>query len=127
MSDPVMTKPVMPENSGDLQQAIWQALRTELTRKGLADALEAEPRPLVAVQLRRDPYDGTDAVYGEWRDPNGRLLGNLILHADGKIFAELDIMRPHPTDTRWFVEGVTAWGVPDALRAELKLLPALGE
>lgn len=126
MSETVATKPVLPEHSVSVQAEIWQALRHELTRKGLSDVLETEPRPLVATQLRRDPYDGTDAVYGEWRDPNGRLLGNLILHADGKVFAELDVMRPHPTDTRWFVEGVTAWGNPGALKAELKLLPALG-
>jgi hypothetical protein len=46
----------------------------------------------------------------------------VILHQDGKIFAELDVLQPHPTKTKFYVEGVNAWGSLNNLRAELKLL-----
>lgn len=113
-------------DSAPLLQEVWTALRDKLVNTGLPDLLDPTKQPFSFTNLRRDPYDGSEALYGEWRDPNGRLLGNLIVHEDGKTFAEFDVVQPHPTDQRWFVEGVSAWGKSGAIKTELKLLPALG-
>lgn len=109
-----------------LLEEAWNALRQELARTGFKDALSLVPRQFDRSELRRDPFDGSEALYNEWRDKAGQLKGSAVVHGDGQVFAEFDVVRPHPTDRRWFVESVTAWGRPGALKSELKLLPVIG-
>lgn len=104
---------------------IWQALHNQLLRAGFAE-LAGQGNELGLRELRRDPFDGSEALYSEWRGLDGRRLGTALIRADGNLYAELDVVKPHPTDPRWFVEGVTAWGRQGAIKTELKLLPALG-
>ena len=75
----------------------------------------------------RDPYSGGMAETLSWRDQHGRPLGRLIVHEDGSFYAEYDVLRPHPADRRWFVEGVIAWGKGEVLKSEPKLLPAFAD
>lgn len=110
-------KPVLEE--------VWQALQLQLQRAGFADGT-GQGNEFGLRELRRDPFDGSEALYTEWRGLDGRRLGTVLIRADGNVYAELDVVKPHPTDTRWFVEGVTAWGKKGAIKTELKLLPALG-
>jgi len=109
-----------------LLEEMWAALRTELAKSGFANALTLVPREFSMRELRRDGFDGTEALYSEWRSPQGSLLGSAIVHGNGTFYAEFDVVRPHPTDRRWFVEAVTAWGKRGAIKTELKLLPVLG-
>lgn len=104
---------------------IWQALHNRLQRAGFAESA-GQGHELGLRELRRDPFDGSEALYSEWRGLDGRRLGTALIRADGNVYAELDVIKPHPTDGRWFVEGVTAWGKQGAIKTELKLLPALG-
>lgn len=107
-------------------QSIWEAFHAQLTKAGFKDLQLGAANEFGMRELRKDPFDGSEALYSEWRGLDGRRVGNALIREDGNIYAELDVIQPHPTDTRWFVEGVSAWGKKDALKTELKLLPALG-
>lgn len=113
------------DEAGALIAQVREALRMELARGGFAEALGAVPAQLQRCELRRDAFDSSEALYGEWLDAQGSRLGSLLLHAGGQVYAEFDVLRGHPTDRRWFVEAVTAWGRAGALKSELRLLPAL--
>ncbi|OBS09178.1 hypothetical protein Thpro_021506 [Acidihalobacter prosperus] len=75
--------------------------------------------------LRRDPADGSMALVMEWRNAEGYRCGELVVNADGSLYAECDVLRPHPTDSRWFVEAITAWGRAGAINTEPRLLQAV--
>ena len=107
-----------------LEQVV-AALTSELERQGLSAAAQRVPAHCDRHQVQTDPFDGTQSLLGEWLDPQGHRLGSVILHQGGQLFAEFDVLLPHPTRRQWFVEAVTAWGDDNTLRAELRLLPAL--
>lgn len=105
---------------------VKQAMVKELARFGLEGLQTAIDKPFSMVTLRKDPFDGAETLLGEWRDKHGQLIGNMQVMANGQAFAEFDVVAPHPSDSRWFVEAVTAWGPIAALKTELRLLPATG-
>lgn len=110
-----------------LARAVCGAMAAELDRLGFPPGSVGVGDPSQALyHLDRDPASGTDSLVGEWRDPKGQRLGNLVFHADGTFFVEYDVVRAHPGDRRWFVEAVNAWGRDAEIRAEPRLLPALG-
>lgn len=105
---------------------IQAALVAELERAGLGHLQDRIPPQLSSHQMQTDPFDGSQSFAGEWRNAAGTKLGSVLIHQGGQVFAEFDVLVPHPTDERWFVEGVTTWGTAQQLKSELKLLPALG-
>jgi len=113
------------ESERPLLLELSEAMIAAMVKAGFDDTTPQVPVDIARKELRRDPYDGTDALYGEWYSPEGRRLGNVQVRADGNLYAEFDIVQPHPTDKRWFVESVTAWGSKGAVKTELKLLPSL--
>jgi hypothetical protein len=60
-----------------------------------------------------------------WRNARNERCGTLTINSDNSFYAEYDLFCPHPRDSRWFVEMVTAWGRGDLLRCEAKLIPCL--
>ena len=58
------------------------------------------------------------------RNARNERCGGLTINSDNSFFAEYDLFCPHPQDTRWFVEMVTAWGREESLRCEAKLIPS---
>lgn len=98
-------------------------LRNRLLRSGLPDVtLPAQPQ---RCRLVRDPYDGSSTLIAEWRKSQGKPLGSVVIHENGQLFAELDVLQPLPHDPSWFVDAVIAFGTPGELRTELRLTPAL--
>lgn len=106
-------------------EIVRDALRNELARKGIVQAATGISTDFKHCELRKDVVDGSAAFYGEWWDAHGGKVGSVIVHASGEFFAEYDVLINHPTDKRWFVEAVTAWGRPGVVKAELRLLEAL--
>lgn len=82
---------------------------------------------LAAVQFTRviDPGNQLPGYEGVWRNACNERCGALIINSDGSFYAEYDLFCPHPRDTRWFVEMVTAWGRDESLRSEATLIPSL--
>lgn len=110
-----------------LGQAICAALIGEACKLGFAGTeLELPEFDGARYSLQRDPASGRDSLVCDWTDARGQRCGHLLFHADGSFWAEYDVVRPHPSDGRWFVEAVTAWGRDNMIRTEPRLLPMLG-
>jgi len=109
---------------------IVQPLCTQLLDYLSELGLDRRGLPPIAVdglsyREQRDPYSGEVSLLGEWRTASGRLCGNLSYRADGSLYVEHDVLQPHPTDKRWIIEAITAWGTPDNLKLEPRLMLAL--
>lgn len=109
-----------------LLMTAWAALRSKLTETGVEDALIMIPPPEMAeYKLNIDPFDRSETLTGTWRNTTGEKLGELLIRGDKGVYAEFDVIRNHPSDVRWFVEAVTAWGSLENMKSELRLLPAI--
>lgn len=107
---------------------VWQAMRVCLYNASFEQDLDLLPRPeKAAYSIIDDPFDGSRILEGIWRDSTGNKQGEIRLRHDGSVYAELDVIRKHPVDVRWFVESVTAWGSTMNIKTELRLLPSTGE
>lgn len=117
-----------PDDCSPLGDSICAQLAGEIRKLGFPE----ENRPPVPVYRQaaftrsKDPYSGLESLIGTWRNGHGHRIGEIKLHGDGSFYAEYDVALPHPTNSRWFVEAVVAWGRNDVIKAEAKLLPALG-
>jgi hypothetical protein len=96
-------------------------LRNELLRRGMEDI--SVPGQLQSARLVTDPDDGTVTLIGEWRKHRGKVIGSVVIHANGELFAELGVRKPAPHDPKLRVEAVVAFGQPGALQTELRLTP----
>ncbi|MBT9099592.1 hypothetical protein KFZ76_17995 [Methylovulum psychrotolerans] len=109
-----------------LGEAVCQRLSAEIDKLGFA-ASEALPYPQydeARFELVKDPYTGGHNLACHWfNHANKQRLGKLQFNSDGSFYAEFDVVKPHPRKSQWFVEGVTAWGQADNIKAEAKLLP----
>lgn len=72
----------------------------------------------------KDPADGSECLSGSWLNKAGYRIGTFQLNGDGSFFAEHDVVLPHPSDKRWFVEAVTAWGKDSKIITEPRLIAA---
>ena len=106
--------------------AICQRLTDEIGRLGFPDP-SAPVYDQACFESEKDPYSGETTLCGRWLNGYGHSIGEIKFHGDGSFYAEYDVALPHPTDRRWFVEGVVAWGKGDKINSEPKLLAALGE
>jgi hypothetical protein len=115
----------LPAEVNELAGRIVLALQAEAERY-VAAAPKIE---LAAIQFTRvtDPASQQPGYEGVWRNARNDRCGTLTFNSDGSFFAEYDLFCPHPRDSRWFVEMVTAWGRGDDLTCEAQLIPSLGE
>ncbi len=107
---------------------ICQSLIEYLSEMGM----ESQRLPQIATNglvytEQRDPYSGEVSLQGEWHNAQGILCGSLSYRANGSLYIEHDVLQPHPTDGRWIIEAITAWGFPNDLKREPRLMPAIGE
>lgn len=115
----------LPADLGAMVERAVLALQQEAARytaPGTAPEIKLE-----AVQFTRviDPGNQLPGYEGVWRNARNDRCGTLTINSDGSFFAEYDLFCPHPRDTRWFVEMVTAWGNAASIRCEAKLIPGL--
>ena len=108
-------------------EKVRDVLKAQFERYGFSEPLAAIEDPMVNPDLRKDSFDGSQSLYTEWRTPSGALLGYILIHGGGQIYAEFDVLKPHPTKPQWVIEAITAWGDADNIKAEPRLLPALGD
>ena len=106
-------------------EAVCNAVHQEIVKLGLQETVD-EPRLDEAEYiLSPDPMNGKNSLMGTWRNLKGQKCGEIVFHADGTFYAEYDVVKPHPTNSRWFVEGIAAWGNGSVVKAEPKLLPVV--
>lgn len=107
-------------------ESVCRRLTDEINKLGFA-AAEIQDYPSyddATFVLIKDPYSGDQNLACYWYDDSKRQrLGSLQFNSDGTFYAEYDVVKPHPGKAKWFVEGVTAWGNVENIKAEAKLLP----
>ncbi len=107
----------MPEAEGReaAGQAVCAALRDQAARLGL-DLGEGPAWPPAGWRSQRDAYSGEDTMVGVWRD--GERYGELHFLPDGRVFAEYQVLLPHPGQPGTLVEAVSVWGHPLRLKGD---------
>jgi len=110
----------------DLAESVCLRLSEEINKLGFAEA-EIEDYPNfdeASFELIKDPYTGEHNLSCYWYDKSKKQrIGRLQFNSDGTFYAEYDVVKTHPNKSKWFVEGVTAWGKAENIKAEAKLLP----
>lgn len=106
-------------------EAVCDAVHREILKLGLQETVEEPKLDEAEYMLSPDPMNGKNSLKGTWRNVKGQKCGEIVFHADGTFYAEYDVVREHPTNRRWFVEGITAWGNDSVVKAEPKLLPVI--
>lgn len=110
----------------DLAECVCQRLSDEINLLGFAEE-EIKCFPVydnASFVLIKDPYTGEHNLTGYWYDKsNKQRIGRLQFNSDGTFYAEYDVVKTHPARSNLFVEGVTAWGKAENIKAEAKLLP----
>lgn len=71
-------------------------------------------------EQKTDPYSQETSLLGTWQD--GSRFGTVNVFTDGRVFAEYQILAPHPDLPGQFIEAVSVWGNIDKLRSEPVLL-----
>ncbi len=108
----------------ELADEILVQMQNELLKLGFSSVALNLKQPKDAIyRLEKDPYNGQDCLIGDWRDDRGFRVGSLQFNSEDIFFVEQDIILPHPTDTRWFVEAVNAWGSKFKIKSEACLIP----
>lgn len=108
-----------------LAEAVCQRLGEEINKLGYAatDIAQYPHYGQASFVLIRDPYSGGENLSCHWHNTsNKRRLGSLQFNSDGSFYAEFAVDKAHPCKPQWFVEGVTAWGQKDNIKAEAKLI-----
>lgn len=95
--------------------AVCAALRQQVERLGLSIGNEPD-WSLLTFEEKTDPFSQEISVVGTWRGQ--ARYGNVTLFPDGRVFAEYQVLLPHPDKPESYVESVQVWGKPDQLRGE---------
>ncbi len=123
----VATSTRLPAALEKIAQRVVLALSYEAER---FTAIGATPKiEMSSIQFARviDPGNQLPGYEGVWRNERNDRCGVMTFNSDNSFYAEYDLFCPHPRDSRWFVEIVTAWGRDETVRSEVKLIPSLKE
>ncbi len=99
----------------ELGEAVCVALRGQVEKLGLSIGDEPVWGDAVFVD-RIDPFSQEINRVGTWRGK--QRYGTVTLFADGRIFAEYQVLLPHPAKAGSYVEAVQVWGRPEKLRGD---------
>ena len=109
-----------------LGEQVCASLCSELHKLGLDESKIPDIRfDAASFDLEKDVYSGEKSLRGDWLTERKTHLGSIVFNVDGSFFAEYDVVHPHPSDERWFIEAITAWGRDGEIKSEARLLPAI--
>ncbi len=96
-------------------KAVCAALRGQVEKLGLS--IGNEPLWSDAVfEETTDPFSQEVSVLAYWRGK--ARFGKATFFPDGRIFAEYQVLLPHPEKADSYVDSVQIWGRPPQLRGE---------
>lgn len=99
----------------ELGESLCRALREQVAKLGLS--LGDEPVWAAAgLATERDPFSQAESVVAVWR--GGERFGKATFFPDGRVFAEYQVLQPHPAQPGFYVDAVQVWGQPQAWRGE---------
>lgn len=105
-------------------KAVCQRITENIARLGFPLQTRINPPDFDAAEfsLITDPFTQSQDLVGYWYDAGKQRIGQIKFHGDGSFYAEYDVVQPHPSKKRWFVEAINAWGRQDNIKTEAKLL-----
>lgn len=109
------SEPVPERPDAGLGAAVCAALREQVGKLGL----DIGPEPVwehAVFCSQTDPFSQEKSLVGTWR--GGARYGAVTLFPDGRVFAEYQVLLPHPALAGRFVEAVQVWGRPGAFKGE---------
>ena len=107
-----MDKAVSMDVSASLGESVCRALRKQVEKIGLS--IGAEPVWHDAkMGTAVDAYTQQVSVTATWR--GGERYGTATFFPDGRVFAEYQVLLPHPSQPEHYVESVQVWGPPERL------------
>jgi hypothetical protein len=96
-------------------EAVCAALRRQVEKLGLS--LGDEPIWAgLSVAETVDPFSQEVSLVCTWR--GGQRYGTVTFFPDGRVFAEYQVLLPHPAKAEYYVEAVQVWGPPEQLRGD---------
>ena len=98
-----------------LGEFVCAALRGQVEKLGLSIGDEPVWAELSFAE-EADPYTQEVSLIGTWRGK--QRYGTVTFFSDGRIFAEYQVLLPHPTREDSYVEAVQVWGRPEKLRGD---------
>lgn len=111
-----MSNALDPERPDDgLGAAVCGAIREQVGKLGL----NIDPEPvweLAVFRSQTDPFSQEASLVGTWQ--GGQRYGTVTVFPDGRIFAEYQVLLPHPGRADAYIESVQVWGRPEKLRGE---------
>jgi hypothetical protein len=106
-----------------LGDKVCAAVRRQVEKLGLS--IGDEPVWAKATFVEKvDPYSQQINLIGTWR--GGARYGTVTIFPDGRIFAEYQVLLPHPEKEGSYVEAVQVWGFPEKLRGDAVLAEYAG-
>jgi len=103
-----------------LGMAVCMRMREAAARLGV-DLGNTPDWSLTRFELKTDPYSGEVSLIGVWKD--GHRYGTINCFPDQRVFAEYQILAPHPELKNQFIEAISVWGKADGLKSEPILQP----
>lgn len=101
-----------------LGEAVCAALRGQVAKLGLSLGVEpvwADAR----FETETDPFSQAVSTVAFWR--GGARFGKATFFPDGRIFAEYQVLLPHPAQPGQYVDSVQVWGQPGRLGGDAVL------
>lgn len=108
----------LPDPDPALGESVCAALRGQVEKLGLS--IGDEPRwSEASFSERTDPFSQEISLIGTWRET--MRYGTVTFFPDGRIFAEYQVLLPHPEKPEHYVESVQIWGRPQHWRGDAVL------
>lgn len=102
---------------------VCKALKDKAVQLGVAEEEEdVAPWGQGRFTLSRDPFSGQDSLIGSWCNDSGMECGRILFHGDGSVYAEFDVLKPHPVLPGMQILAIEAWVKNGAIKTDLKLL-----
>ena len=99
----------------DFGEAVCTALRSQVEKLGLS--IGDEPVWAEATfEEATDPFSQEVSVVAYWRGK--ARFGKATFFPDGRIFAEYQVLLPHPEKADSYIDSVQIWGNPQKLSGE---------
>ena len=108
----------MPLPDAAFGEALCAALRGQVEKLGLS--IGDEPLWAAATfEEKLDPFSQEISLIATWRGQQRD--GTATFFPDGRVFAEYQVLLPHPEKPESYVEAVQIWGSAGKLRGDVVL------
>lgn len=113
---------MMARPDAEVGQAVCTALRSQVEKLGLSignEPIWAE----ASFETATDPFSHEVSLLAYWR--GGARFGKATFFPDGRVFAEYQVLLPHPAQPGHYVDSVQIWGRLEKLRGDAILMAYL--